>query len=88
MNGKYYGKREIRWHSREKDRLEHIHKRKEGKDESNRGNRGRHWVGNGNYHGNVSFEFLDRPQYPSSRRCETNMVHHCNFCADVRDLDF
>ena len=24
MNGKYYGKREIRWHSREKDRLEHI----------------------------------------------------------------
>ena len=32
MNGKYYGKREIRWHSREKDRLEHIHNRKE-KDE-------------------------------------------------------
>jgi hypothetical protein len=24
MNGKYYGKREIRWHSREKDRLGHI----------------------------------------------------------------
>lgn len=24
MNGKYYGKREMRWHSREKDRLEHI----------------------------------------------------------------
>ena len=33
MNGKYYGKREIRWHSREKDRLEHIHNRKD-KDES------------------------------------------------------
>lgn len=33
MNGKYYGKREIRWHGREKDRLEHIHKRKD-KDES------------------------------------------------------
>ena len=27
MNGKYYGKREIRWHSREKERLEHIHKK-------------------------------------------------------------
>ncbi len=37
MNGKYYGKREIRWHSREKDRLEHINKRKE-KNESTRGN--------------------------------------------------
>lgn len=24
MNGKYYGKREIRWQSREADRLEHI----------------------------------------------------------------
>lgn len=29
MNGKYYGKREIRWHSREKDRLEHIRERKD-----------------------------------------------------------
>ena len=29
MNGKYYGKREIRWHSREKDRLEHIRNRKD-----------------------------------------------------------
>lgn len=38
MNGKYYGKREIRWHSREKDRLEHIHNRK-GKDESTGRNR-------------------------------------------------
>lgn len=38
MNGKYYGKREIRWHSREKDRLEHIHSRK-GKDESTCRNR-------------------------------------------------
>lgn len=37
MNGKYYGKREIRWHSREKGRLEHINKRKE-KNESTRGN--------------------------------------------------
>lgn len=34
MNGKYYGQREIRWHSREKDRLEHIHKRKD-KNEKN-----------------------------------------------------
>lgn len=38
MNGKYYGQREIRWHSREKDRLEHIHKGKD-KNESIRGNR-------------------------------------------------
>lgn len=38
MNGKYYGKREILWHSREKDRLEHIHSRK-GKDESTGRNR-------------------------------------------------
>ena len=38
MNGKYYGKREIRWHSREKYRLEHIHNRK-GKDESTGRNR-------------------------------------------------
>lgn len=37
MNGKYYGKREIRWHSREKDRLEHIQRK--DKDESIRGNR-------------------------------------------------
>ena len=37
MNGRYYGKREIRWHSREKDRMEHINKRKE-KNESVRGN--------------------------------------------------
>lgn len=27
MNGKYYGQREIRWHSREKDRLEHIQRK-------------------------------------------------------------
>lgn len=38
MNGKYYGKREIRWHSREKERLEHIHNRK-GKDENTGRNR-------------------------------------------------
>lgn len=37
MNGKYYGQREIRWHSREKERLEHI--RRKDKDESTRGNR-------------------------------------------------
>ena len=37
MNGKYYGQREIRWHSREKDRLERI--RRKDKDESIRGNR-------------------------------------------------
>ena len=28
MNGKYYGQREIRWHSREKDRLEHIQRKR------------------------------------------------------------
>ena len=27
MNGKYYGKREIRWYNREKDRLEHIQRK-------------------------------------------------------------
>lgn len=37
MNGKYYGKREIRWRSREKERLERI--RRKDKDESTRGNR-------------------------------------------------
>ena len=28
MNGKYYGQREIRWHNREKDRLEHIQRKR------------------------------------------------------------
>lgn len=37
MNGRYYGKREIRWHSREKDRLELIQRK--DKDEITRGNR-------------------------------------------------
>ena len=37
MNGKYYGQREIRWHSREKERLERIQRK--DKDESIRGNR-------------------------------------------------
>ena len=36
MNGKYYGHREIRWHSREKERLERI--RRKDKDESTCGN--------------------------------------------------
>lgn len=36
MNGKYYGKREIRWHSREKDRLEHINKERVSKNEKNK----------------------------------------------------
>nr|DAI07113.1 MAG TPA: hypothetical protein [Caudoviricetes sp.] len=27
MNGRYYGKREIRWHSREKDRLEQVQRK-------------------------------------------------------------
>lgn len=35
MNGKYYGKREIRWRSREKDRLEHIEKERVDKNEKN-----------------------------------------------------
>lgn len=29
MNGKYYCQREIRWHSRERDRLEHIKNKRE-----------------------------------------------------------
>lgn len=33
MNGKYYGEREIRWHSREKERLERI-KQKERVDKN------------------------------------------------------
>lgn len=37
MNGKYYGKREIRWHSREKERLEHIEKERVSKNEKNQG---------------------------------------------------
>lgn len=28
MNGKYYGKREIRWHSREKERLKNIQRKR------------------------------------------------------------
>ena len=28
MNGKYYGQREIRWHNRERDRLEHIQRKR------------------------------------------------------------
>lgn len=28
MNGRYYGKREIRWHSREMERLEHIQRKR------------------------------------------------------------
>lgn len=35
MNGKYYGKREIRWHSREKNRLERIDKERVNKNEKN-----------------------------------------------------
>ena len=30
MNGKYYGQREIRWHSREKDRLRRMANDEEG----------------------------------------------------------
>lgn len=37
MNGKYYNQREIRWNSREKDRLERI--RRKEKNEVTRGNR-------------------------------------------------
>ena len=38
MNGKYYGQREIRWHSREKERLEHIQrKRRMSNDEESNG---------------------------------------------------
>lgn len=36
MNGRYYGKREIRWHSREKDRLERINKERVSKNEKNK----------------------------------------------------
>lgn len=37
MNGKYYGKREIRWHSLEKERLERIEKERVSKNEKNQG---------------------------------------------------
>ncbi len=37
MNGKYYGKREIRWHKREMERLEHIKKERVNKNEKNQG---------------------------------------------------
>ena len=37
MNGKYYGKREIRWHKREMERLEHIKKEIVNKNEKNQG---------------------------------------------------
>ena len=38
MNGKYYGKREIRWNIREKDRLENIQRKRriENDEESNK----------------------------------------------------
>lgn len=38
MNGRYYGKREIRWRNREKDRLEHIQRKRrmENDEESNK----------------------------------------------------
>ena len=35
MSGKYYGKREVRWRSREKERLEHIEKERVSKNEKN-----------------------------------------------------
>lgn len=35
MNGKYYGQREVRWHSREKEWLEHIEKERVSKNEKN-----------------------------------------------------
>lgn len=57
MNGKYYGKREIRWHSREKDRLEHIHNRKD-KDENTGRNRPDVECGTRSNTGDVSFELL------------------------------
>lgn len=56
MNGKYYGKREIRWHSREKDRLEHIHRK--DKDESTGRNCSNVGHGVGSCVGNVSVELL------------------------------
>lgn len=37
MNGKYYGKLEIRWHKREMERLEHIKKERVNKNEKNQG---------------------------------------------------
>jgi hypothetical protein len=37
MNGRYYGKREIRWHKREMERLEHIKKERVNKNEKNQG---------------------------------------------------
>ena len=67
MNGKYYGQREIRWHSREKDRLEHIHKRKD-KNESTGRNRPDlgHCPGIGS--SSVSAELLAGASYRDSDR--------------------
>lgn len=61
MNGKYYGKREIRWHSREKERLERIQR----KDKNESTGRNRLDVGRGTCSGtgNVSFELLAGTSY-------------------------
>ena len=67
MNGKYYGKLEIRWHSREKERLKNNQKRRE-KNESTY--RNRHDVGRSacGGSGNVFAELLaGAPNYASDR---------------------
>lgn len=68
MNGKYYGQREIRWNSREKDRLEHIHKRKD-KDERTGRNRPDlgHRPGIGSR--SVSAELLAGASHRAAGRC-------------------
>lgn len=67
MNGKYYGKREIRWHSREKERLKNIQKRKE-KNESTCRNRNDWWRSACRGSGDVFSELLaDASNYASDR---------------------
>ena len=67
MNGKYYGQREIRWHSREKERLKNIQKRKE-KNESTCRNRHDGWRSACDGSGDVFAELLaDASNYASDR---------------------
>ena len=87
MNGRYYGKREIRWHSREKDRLEHIHNRK---DKDERTGRNRPDLGNllGTGSRSVSAELLaDSPDLPYGWR-KRNACNYWHWRSDGNHLDF
>ena len=86
MNGKYYGQREIRWHSREKDRLEHINKRKE-KDESIRRNCPDLGHSVGGSFGGISAELLDGASHRySDRRISCPWNNH-GICGNGYGMD-